>query len=338
LIFQRRTGTSIEIFCLSPYQPADYQLAFFATGSCTWECMIGNMKKWKNESLELRIRFNKKTLILCAEKIKITENGVLVYFTWNVAISFERLLEITGAMPIPPYLKRNAESIDEERYQTTYSKFSGSVAAPTAGLHFTPEILNRFKLKNIHLHEITLHVGAGTFQPINSENIMEHQMHPEFFSVEIDTLKKLANIKGPVIVTGTTTLRTLESIYWLALRSMQEHKIITSLDQWEHLSIEPFLSYKDAVTGLISLMEKQGLHTFSARTKIMIVPGYEFQVVDVLITNFHQPKSTLLILIAAFIGNDWKNVYKFALENDFRFLSYGDSSLLFRTRKSNASV
>ena len=331
LLFRRKTGAAIEVFCLSPFEPADYQSAFSGTEGCIWECMIGNLKKWKGEFLELTTAFDRNILIVNAEKIGALENRVLVRFTWNKKISFGQVMELTGNVPIPPYLNRNSERIDEERYQTTYSKFDGSVAAPTAGLHFTQDSIDRLRTKEIRVLELTLHVGAGTFQPILSENIMEHTMHSEFFSIGIDVLKELVSARNFVTATGTTSLRTLESIYWLALKSVQQRNISTILYQWEYLHIEPVLPYKTAIRELIKMMEGGRMNTFSARTSIMIIPGYKFQVVDALITNFHQPKSTLLLLIAAFIGEDWKRVYNYALENDYRFLSYGDSSLLFRT-------
>ena len=330
LLFRRPTGASIEVFCLSPYDPSDYQLAFTSTHNSTWKCMVGNLKKWKDEKLETPLEINHKKFNLTAEKIGMESNEVIVHFSWNNEVTFAEVIDTAGSVPIPPYLNRNAEVIDNERYQTVYSKYRGSVAAPTAGFHFTPGILDQLKTKNIHLKEITLHVGAGTFQPVKSNNVLEHKMHPEFFSIGIENLKALASTKKNIIATGTTTLRTLESLYWLAVKSVREQKVVTSLGQWDHYNLIAELSFQEAISELIILMLKQNLKVFSAETGIMIVPGYTFQVVDLLITNFHQPQSTLLLLVAAFIGNAWKKVYDYALEHDFRFLSYGDSSLLWK--------
>ncbi len=330
LLFRRKTGAIIEVFCISPHEPADYQLALSSTVSCSWNCIVGNLKKWKDDILELQFKKKDQTYTLKAEKQKSENGKIIVCFSWNEAISFSEVIEFAGKVPIPPYLKRDAEQIDNERYQTVYSTYEGSVAAPTAGFHFTPEIINQLKKKRIQMHNITLHVGTGTFQPVKSGNALEHKMHEEHFSVDLDTLKALVQNKKPVIVTGTTTLRALESVYWLALKSIRDNKIITHLNQWEHNSINPNIPLKKALEKLLILMEEQNLKSLSAITEIMIVPGYQFHAVDMLITNFHQPRSTLLLLVAAFIGDDWKKVYQYALNNDFRFLSYGDSSLLHR--------
>ena len=332
LLFRRATGASVEIFCLSPYDPANYQLAFSTVGSCIWKCLAGNLKKWKNDILELLMEYHGKLLALRAEKLKVEEGKVIVRFSWEGNLSFGEILELAGKVPIPPYLNRDSEEIDNERYQTVYSHYEGSVAAPTAGFHYTPEIIDSLKKKNILFSEITLHVGAGTFQPIKSENALEHTMHTEHFTVDAKILSQLAETQNPVIATGTTSLRTLESIYWLALKSIANNTVVNRLNQWETTSFSSVIPFQEAFQKLLSLMKKQELKTFSAETGIMIVPGYEFRVVDILITNFHQPQSTLLLLIAAFIGEDWKKVYEYALSHDFRFLSYGDSSLLYRAQ------
>ena len=328
--FRRKTGSVIEIFCLSPFKPVDYQLAFSSTGTCSWKCTVGNLKKWKDEPLEYVIIHNQKKYILRAEKVSIENNEVLVRFSWDLNMSFGEIIEIAGIVPIPPYLNRESEPVDNERYQTIYSKIQGSVAAPTAGFHFTPEIMNRLKEKSIYPNEITLHVSAGTFQPVKSGNALDHIMHEEFFSLKIDTLKELATGERPIIATGTTTLRTLESIYWLSLKSIRENKLITHLGQWDHNELKAAIPFNKAVSELATFMEKNNKKTLTAETGIMIIPGYTYRAVDILITNFHQPQSTLLLLVAAFIGNDWKQVYSYALDHDFRFLSYGDSSVLWK--------
>jgi S-adenosylmethionine:tRNA ribosyltransferase-isomerase len=330
LRFQRSTGATIEVFCLAPYKPSDYQLAFSSEHSCVWKCMVGNLKKWKDETIELNSNIDNHPVGLLAEKIKVEREYVLVRFTWNRGLSFGQIIDRLGKVPIPPYLNRDSESIDDERYQTIYSQPEGSVAAPTAGLHFTPEVFTSLQRKSILMHEITLHVGAGTFQPVKCDNALDHPMHSEFFTVDYKIIERLATSGSPVISAGTTTLRALESLYWLAVKSITENKICTNLGQWEYSDLPASFSSKQAFTQLLELMASEKSVQFNAETSIMIVPGYEFRVVEGLITNFHQPESTLLLLVAAFIGQDWKKVYEYALANNFRFLSYGDSSLLLK--------
>ena len=257
-------------------------------------------------------------------------NSVLIEFEWSEKISFGEILDHIGRIPIPPYLERDSEEIDNERYQTIYSALNGSVAAPTAGLHFTPGIMENLRLNKVDMHEVTLHVGAGTFQPVKSGNAMQHEMHSEFFSVDVKTIQNLSGSGEQVIATGTTTLRTLESLYWLAVKSVRNGRPAMELKQWEDKTLPDNIPVAEAFTQFSEMMVREEILTYSARTGIMIVPGYRFKTADALITNFHQPASTLLLLVAAFIGNDWKNVYDYALRNNFRFLSYGDSSLLFR--------
>lgn len=329
LKFKRSTGANIEIFCLSPAQPVDYQLSFSSSGSCSWYCMVGNLKKWKGDILKLSGELNARNFTLQANKIKLDQNGVLVNFKWDSEHSFGEIVEAIGVIPIPPYLNRDSEELDSTRYQTIYSKKDGSVAAPTAGLHFTPEVFEQLKKREISLNELTLHVGAGTFQPLKSKNARDHKMHSEFFTLSVDTIEKFIEEKT-TIATGTTTLRTLESLYWLAAKSISENKILTNLNQWEYKQINCPQSKKVIFQKFVNLLKKEKLESFSAYTSIMIVPGYQFKMVDALITNFHQPHSTLLLLIAAFIGEDWNKVYDYALKNEFRFLSYGDSSLLWK--------
>jgi S-adenosylmethionine:tRNA ribosyltransferase-isomerase len=329
LIFQKKTGARIEIFCLSPADPVEYQLSFSQTKTCNWNCIVGNLKKWKEEILELQVQFDELQIILKAEKIGFRKDKVKIRFCWDGEISFGKLLDHIGNVPIPPYLHRESEQIDNERYQTVYSHFDGSVAAPTAGLHFTPFIFENLEIKNILPLDITLHVGAGTFQPVKVTNAMDHKMHIEYFSVDSSVIRRLAEDYESIVSTGTTTLRTLESLYWLALKSMQTGKIQDQLDQWENNYLPQNISMQSAFSGLLELMKKEKTETIIAGTGIMIVPGYQFRVADALITNFHQPQSTLLLLIAAFIGEQWKDIYNHAMSNNYRFLSYGDSSILW---------
>jgi S-adenosylmethionine:tRNA ribosyltransferase-isomerase len=330
LKFRKQTGANIEIFCLNPIDPIDYQMAFSTETTCIWNCMVGNLGKWKNEMLKLELNKGRKKGVIIAEKLAVIGSSVDVKFSWDGEYTFSEIIEQVGQIPIPPYLNRNPEEVDNSRYQTIYSKPEGSVAAPTAGLHFTPGVLESLKARSVILNEITLHVGAGTFQPIKSQDARNHSMHSEFFRVERSIIEKLATSNNPLVSTGTTTMRTLESLYWLALKSIKDNKIHNTLTQWEYNEIAGNLPKQEAFHGLYQLMLKNGIHFFDANTAIMIVPGYKFRVTDVLITNFHQPKSTLLLLIAAFIGADWKKIYQYALEHEFRFLSYGDSSLLMK--------
>lgn len=329
LLFHKPGGAVIEVFCLSPCQPSEYQQAFSQTEKCVWECMVGNLKKWKSEILELQAVISNKPIILKAEKT-VGDNKILISFSWNGGISFGKILDEIGNIPIPPYLNRKSEEIDKERYQTIYSKLDGSVAAPTAGLHFTPEVIKKLKKKEIISNEITLHVGAGTFQPIKSNNVLEHKMHGEVFTVSKIIPELLSTINKPVIATGTTSLRALESLYWLAVKSITEKKLTYKLNQWDYTLLPQTINVNEAFCSFHDLMKTNDLQSYTAETEIMIVPGYEFKIADGLITNFHMPKSTLLLLIAAFVGDRWKDIYNYAQENGFRFLSYGDSSLLWR--------
>lgn len=331
LFFKKVTGAIIEIFCLEPYQPSDYIFSLQALRTCTWKCFAGNLKKWKEGPLIKEIQTPNGVTILQASKIEQTENYLIVKFEWDQEISFANLLELSGETPIPPYLNRQSEEIDKERYQTVYSLKEGSVAAPTAGLHFTEKVFSELLQKNISTAGVTLHVGAGTFKPVQSELVSDHEMHSEFFTVSRQTLVKLAENSGIVSV-GTTSLRTLESLFWLAIKLKEDNSYseIHELGQWEAYSLKSDLKYQEAMNKILEYMDKHQLDSFSAKTGIMILPGYQIRSAKALITNFHQPKSTLLLLVSAFIGESWKEVYKYAMENDFRFLSYGDSSLLFR--------
>lgn len=343
LMFQKETGAKIEIFCLEPNDPSDYALNFASTKSCEWKCLIGNSKKWKQGPVSKEIIIKNKTVIFNAEKKQAAENAYIVNFSWkicnnneNLKITFADILEEIGKIPIPPYLKRDSQKSDETSYQTVYSKIDGSVAAPTAGLHFTPEVLKNIDKKDITKLEVTLHVGAGTFKPVQCTEMEDHIMHHEFISVKKETIKEIIKKEGSITAVGTTSVRTLESLFWFG------HKIATDpnvqiddfvLNQWYPYEEgqKKGIKTKDALEAIISYLEKNDLDTFTASTQLIIAPGYDFKVINNIITNFHQPKSTLLLLVSAFLkGEEWKKVYKYALENDFRFLSYGDSSLLIR--------
>lgn len=415
MIFHKSTGARIEIFCLEPTNPSDYTISLASQSSCVWKCMVGNLKKWKQGELEKVLTIGNNHLKLTATLLSTDANSFNIQFKWNNPdICFAEILDNAGELPIPPYLNRETEEADKTNYQTVYSKISGSVAAPTAGLHFTPEVLNELKKRNIETEELTLHVGAGTFQPVKAEDISEHQMHTEIISVRKETILKIIEHRGPIIAVGTTTVRTLESLYYIGCQILEksEHSFqkksldadsqikdnlhINSyvVEQWEPYKLknsQPLIStehwinnqgnntfnnpitnsdnYKEAenqgeismksikessdkteessvlltksnstensipesvvaLKAIVRELEKTGQNTLHAQTRIMIRPGYKFRIIDGLITNFHQPRSTLLLLVSALIGEDWKKVYDYALKNDFRFLSYGDSSLL----------
>ncbi len=336
LFFRKETGAVIEIFCLEPVQPADYALCFASNESCSWNVVIGNAKKWKGGEVGLMLENaseEAKKLNLRAELIyKGDNNGSVVKFKWDSGCSFSEVLDICGRIPIPPYLNRDTEALDYERYQTLYARIKGSVAAPTAGLHFTDRVFSGLKDKNVDVENVCLHVGAGTFVPVKSEYISDHKMHTEPFEVTKSFLLKLRDLKDgqKVISVGTTSTRTLESLYFLGVQCIENGEP-GAVEQWEPYRKEYNYTLKESVGAIIEYMERNNLTKLVARTGIIIVPSYKFRVVDILVTNFHQPQSTLLLLISAFIGESkWKDVYNYALERDFRFLSYGDSSLLFR--------
>lgn len=327
LYFQKDTGALIEVFCLKPVAPADYEQCFAQTEKCRWQTIVGNAKRWKKGRIKLYS--GSPEIDLQAEIIERGETFI-VEFSWKGGASFSKVMEKCGNIPIPPYLKRDTETIDMERYQTYYARNEGSVAAPTAGLHFTQAELDAIDAKGIVRAEVCLHVGAGTFLPVKSDTIGGHTMHDEPFVVTKSFLMLLAGSHGPVISVGTTSTRTLESLYFLGVQCIEKGEP-TFVSQWEPYREEGYsYTLKESVEALVSYLDSKGLDRFVAETRIIIVPGYEYRVVDYLVTNFHQPQSTLLLLIAALVGDNWKNIYKFALENDFRFLSYGDSSLLQR--------
>ena len=337
LIFQKTTGAHIEVFCLEPLNPADYAQSLGATTECVWKCMVGNLKKWKGETLSKTVEVVGKTCMINAELQETEGNTHSIRFSWNNAdIHFADILEKAGELPIPPYLHRKTEDSDLTTYQTVYSKIKGSVAAPTAGLHFTPEVFISLQKKNIETEELTLHVGAGTFQPVKTRDIAEHHMHTEVISVQRSTIENIQKNLGNIIAVGTTSVRTLESLYYLspALSKGEGESNSKSLSakfhvsQWKPYENNDEISTYDALQSLLDYLDANKLTTLHAETQIMIKPGYKFRVVNGMITNFHQPKSTLLLLVSAFVEGNWKQIYDYALENDFRFLSYGDSSLL----------
>lgn len=335
LFFQKATGAQIEIFCLEPHTPNDYLLSFQQNERCSWVCLVGNLKKWKEGSLTKKIAIADGEVELRATRLEATHDSHIVSFEWdNPNYSFSDLLELTGELPIPPYLNRRTEEEDKETYQTVYSKIEGSVAAPTAGLHFTEKVFAQLKNKGILTDEVTLHVGAGTFKPVKSDLIKDHEMHSEFISVKKSMIEHLLAHQGKVIAVGTTSVRTLESLYYIgeSLERPLEDGISLKVGQWQPYD-EAWnrITRQKALGNILSYLNANKLDTLVADTQIMITPGYEFKIVDGIITNFHQPKSTLLLLISAFVANnDWKRLYNHALENNYRFLSYGDSSLLLK--------
>jgi len=336
LFFHKHTGAKIEIFCLEPLNPVEYTQSFSRTDYCNWKCIIGNLKKWKDEVLEQRLEIEGKQIIFKAEKIKASDsNAYEIKFSWdNPLFTFAEILEFTGNIPIPPYLHRESEAIDLTSYQTVYSKIKGSVAAPTAGLHFTETVFEALEKKNIRCEEVTLHVGAGTFQPVKSETIGGHDMHTEHFIVSRKLIDRLAIFETKIIAVGTTSVRTLESLYFIGCKIINNSKLEAdqlSVNQWDPYSF-PKLNYsrREAFEGLSVWLRERNLADLNSSTQIIILPGYTFRVISGMVTNFHQPQSTLLLLIAAFLGDEWKRIYDHALRENYRFLSYGDSNLYLK--------
>lgn len=332
LHFRKETGALIEVFCLEPIQPNDYVLSFQQTRQCSWLCMIGNLKKWKEGTLCREIEVKGKRVNLTATRGECRGTSHWVDFAWDdPSLTFADILEVAGELPIPPYLNRETQESDKETYQTVYSKIKGSVAAPTAGLHFTERVLNRLKEKGIDLEELTLHVGAGTFKPVKSEEIEGHSMHTEYISVHKRTIEKLIAHGGKAIAVGTTSVRTLESLYYIGIKLSQEpdaSEEALHVAQWTPYENTLKMDTVEALRHILRYLERHGMETLHTSTQIIIAPGYEYNIVKAMVTNFHQPKSTLLLLVSAFVKGDWKTIYNYALANDFRFLSYGDSSLL----------
>ncbi len=331
LKFNKSTGANIEIFCLEPVAPTDHALAFQQTQQVDWKCMVGNAKKWKEGILKKNIIIQNKTTVLQAQQLQKENGDFIIRFFWDNNFTFSEILEHSGIIPIPPYLNRETETSDLTRYQTVLAKIKGSVAAPTAGLHFTQTTFDKLKVKNISVSELTLHVGAGTFQPVKSEFISEHKMHEEAVVVSKQFIKHLIQHQHKVIAVGTTSIRSLESLYWLGCTiNSQNPEAVLEVPQWAPYNSDFKINSKDSLQNILSFMEKHNFEELHFATKIIIVPGYKFRIIDGMFTNFHQPQSTLLLLISAFLGDDWKTVYDYALANNFRFLSYGDSNLYLK--------
>ncbi len=332
IVFFKTTGARIELFCLEPHEPADYERAFAQKNRCSWRCMVGNAKKWRDETLSIVFQHAGNECRLNARKGGSEGNETIVHFDWDGEPAFGQLLEILGSMPIPPYLNRKSESIDLDRYQTVYARCEGSVAAPTAGLHFTESVMGNLQKKGIDLAHVTLHVGAGTFLPVKTADAARHEMHTEHFEVTDQVINKLTTKHTKCVCVGTTSVRTLESLAVLGWRVMQHGtpQVERPVGQWEAYDIPPGVTGVELLSALSGWLARERQSRLRAATQIMITPaGFRFRVVEGIVTNFHQPKSTLLLLIAAFVGNDaWRQIYDHALGHDFRFLSYGDSSLL----------
>ena len=380
LLFTKETGTPIEIFCLEPDTPRDYALNFQSCGQCRWNCLIGNAKRWKGDTLKRKLYINNNVVILTAERLQTNGQTHVIQFQWdNPDHTFAAMLDAAGVIPIPPYLHRKTEASDLHTYQTVYSKIKGSVAAPTAGLHFTKEVLNELDRKGFKREELTLHVGAGTFKPVQTDIIGEHEMHAEYLSVNRSTIASLIDFTGRITAVGTTSMRTLESLYFIGatLAANQDESLAANQDislaliqfapaanpnsspaanpntslaanprtspaanlctsaemlfvkQWTPYENRlPLIPAKEALLHILYYLDKNKLDKLTASTQIMIAPGYRFHIVNNLITNFHQPKSTLLLLVSAFVKGDWRKMYDYALNRNFRFLSYGDCSLL----------
>lgn len=359
LHFQKETGATVEVFCMEPFAPAEYQQNFAQTGSVEWLCMIGNLKRWKDGTLTKQVEVKGKMLSLCVERFESSGTqgtNHRVRFFWNDDnVAFSEILEAVGELPIPPYLNRETQESDKRTYQTVYSKIKGSVAAPTAGLHFTDNVLHALDESGIDREELTLHVGAGTFKPVKSEEIADHEMHSEYIVVRRRTIEKLIQHGGEAIAVGTTSVRTLESLYYIGQKILRNPNITEEelhVNQWEPYENDSSSEFNvqgsrvqdaeftvqdsraqeketlAALNAILDWMDRNGLQSFHTTTQIIIAPGYDYHIVHWMVTNFHQPQSTLLLLVSAFVKGDWRKIYDYALSHDFRFLSYGDSSLL----------
>ena len=332
LHFRKETGALIEVFCLEPIQPNDYVLSFQQTRQCSWLCMVGNLKKWKEGTLKREVSVKGRTITFTATRGQCHGTSHWVDFEWNdETLTFADILEAVGELPIPPYLNRDTQESDKQTYQTVYSKIKGSVAAPTAGLHFTERVLKALDERGIDREELTLHVGAGTFKPVKSEEIEGHEMHTEYISVNRRTIEKLIAHGGKTIAVGTTSVRTLESLYYIGVlihQNPEANQEELHVKQWMPYEPHPMLTPVESLQGILSYLERHGMEALHTSTQIIIAPGYEYIIVKKIVTNFHQPQSTLLLLVSAFVKGDWKKIYDYALSHDFRFLSYGDSSLL----------
>ena len=339
--FRKDTGALIEVFLLEPAEPSDYELMFQTTEKCSWYCLVGNLKKWKEGTLTRQVEVNGAEWIVKATRGPVHGTSHRIDFEWepvnsplstvNCKLSFAEIIDAMGELPIPPYLNRETQESDKTTYQTVYSKIKGSVAAPTAGLHFTPAVLAALDEHGVEREELTLHVGAGTFKPVKSEEIEGHEMHTEYISVRRDTIRKLIAHDGCAIAVGTTSVRTLESLYYMGLKVMQNPDATEDnlhVNQWEPYDSDTTVSTVESLTALGAWMDAHELEVLHSSTQIIIAPGYQYHIVKMLVTNFHQPQSTLLLLVSAFVKGDWHQIYDYALGHDFRFLSYGDSSLL----------
>ena len=342
--FRKDTGALIEVFLLEPAEPSDYELMFQTTGHCAWYCLVGNLKKWKEGTLTREIEINGQKVVVSATRGPIHGTSHRIDFSWEITncqlstvnskLSFAELIDAMGELPIPPYLNRETQESDKTTYQTVYSKIKGSVAAPTAGLHFTPEVLADIDAHGIEREELTLHVGAGTFRPVKSETIGEHAMHTEYIAVRRHTIERLIAHGGKAIAVGTTSVRTLESLYYMGLKVLanpdirEEQLHISQWEPYEGESSKLKVQSTEALQVLQAWMVRNELTVLHSSTQIIIAPGYDYKIVKMLVTNFHQPQSTLLLLVSAFVKGDWRKIYDYALSHDFRFLSYGDSSLL----------
>jgi S-adenosylmethionine:tRNA ribosyltransferase-isomerase len=334
ILFKKETGALIEVLCLEPLSPFEYGLSFSSKEPVEWKCIVGNLKKWKEGRLKIHFTKNEKEYVLEAERTETINDTSRIRFSWTGnSLSFGEVLEATGHIPLPPYINREDVSEDSQRYQTVYSKVDGSVAAPTAGLHFTNNVLDKIRARGIKSAEITLHVGAGTFQPVKADNVYEHEMHCEHFIIKAETLRLLLNSVGKIIPVGTTSVRTLESLYWLGVKLLENKgKRIDdlTLGQWEAYKLKNSYTAGESIRALLNYLEEDKSELLYASTSILIMPGYKFMLTNGMVTNFHQPRSTLLLLISAWTGEQWRDIYKFAMANNFRFLSYGDSSLLLK--------
>lgn len=329
--FRKETGALIEVFLLEPAEPSDYELMFQSSERCAWYCLVGNLKKWKEGMLRRTIDVKGQQVEVSATRGPIHGTSHRIDFEWTGGVSFAEIIDAMGELPIPPYLNRETQESDKTTYQTVYSKIKGSVAAPTAGLHFTPEVLAALDQHGVEREELTLHVGAGTFKPVKSEEIEGHEMHTEYISVRRDTIRKLISHEGCAIAVGTTSVRTLESLYYMGLKVMKNPDAAEAelhVQQWEPYETDTTVSSVEALTALGAWMDAHGLEVLHSSTQIIIAPGYQYHIVKMLVTNFHQPQSTLLLLVSAFVKGDWHKIYDYALGHEFRFLSYGDSSLL----------
>jgi S-adenosylmethionine:tRNA ribosyltransferase-isomerase len=332
LHFRKETGALIEVFCLEPIAPNDYALSFQQTKKCSWLCMVGNLKKWKEGTLKREVEVKGKTITLSATRGECRGTSHWIDFEWDDdSLTFADVLEAVGELPIPPYLNRETQESDKQTYQTVYSKIKGSVAAPTAGLHFTERVLKALDEKGIDREELTLHVGAGTFKPVKSEEIEGHEMHTEYISVNKGTIEKLIAHGGKTIAVGTTSVRTLESLYYIGILihlNPEANQEELHVKQWMPYEPHPALTPVESLQNILDYLNRNNMEALHTSTQIIIAPGYEYKIVKKIVTNFHQPQSTLLLLVSAFVKGDWKKIYDYALSHDFRFLSYGDSSLL----------